>query len=746
MEDRLTLNQRRVAVVWIAGLCLLLAQKNLFAQGLQVVHPSKFAVSAQQSSTEDQGSEPGEHELPVHPTPPKQNGQGQNQNQNQNQDSVLQNSNGPKSSHSNGQKFPGIGANGYAPSDSNMAIGTNNIVEIVNVRWAVYDRSGNIAAGWPKTLGSIWSAMGGICTSNGGDPIAQYDKQADRWLLSQIGMSGSSFAECVAISTTGDPTGSYYLYEFDYGTTLNDYPKWSVWPTASNSAYLFTANLFSGGQSFIGAQLCAYDRAKMLAGSALAAGVCFTIPNDGSYLPADLDGSTPPPDGTPAYFMTFETLSSWRTYTIAPNFASSTGTLSQVIPDINVPSFNEACNGGTCIPQSGTAEQLDSLGDRPMYRLAFRNFGDHEAIVATHSVATSGTSGSGVRWYEFRMTPPSASGAFSLYQAGTFAPDSAYRWMGSIAMDQNGDIGLAYSASSSSIHPAIRHTGRLPTDQLGTMEAEGSLLEGPGSQTNGLSRWGDYSDIRIDPTDDCTFWYVNQYLPNNGTFNWTTFVGSFKFPSCGAPPVPDYTVSANPGSLIAVQGGPQQDSTISVTSINGFNSAVGLSVGGCPTNATCSLDSGSLTPPANGTATTTLRVTATTSVAPGTYTLTITGTSSGAGPHSTTVSLTVTAPTPNFSLSPSVPSITITRGNFGSLTVTAKSTGANTSVSLSPSGNPPRTSVSFSPNPVIATSSGGNSIITISTNRRAPAGTFTVTITGTNGTFTNTTTFSLTLR
>lgn len=743
------LNQRRLAVLGSAGLCLLLVQTNLFAQSVQVVHPSRFAVSAQQSWTEDVGSEPGEHELPVQPTPPKQNGQGQNgqnQNQNQNQDPVLQNSNGPKSAHANGPQFPGIGANGFAPSDSNMAIGPNNIVEIVNVRWAVYDRSGNIAAGWPKTLGSIWSAMGGICTSNGGDPIAEYDKMADRWLLSQIGMSGSNYAECVAISTSPDPTGSYYLYEIDYGTTLNDYPKWSVWPTASNSAYLFTANLFAGAKTFTGAQLCAYDRAKMLAGNALAAGVCFTISNDSSYLPADLDGSTPPLDGTPAYFMTFETLSSWRTYTIAPNFASSTGTLSQVTPDINVPSFNEACSGGTCIPQSGTTEKLDSLADRPMYRLAFRNFGDHQSIVANHSVATSGTSGSGVRWYEFRMTPPSVSGVFNLYQTGTFAPDSSYRWMGSIAMDQNGDIGLAYSASSGSIHPAIRHTGRIPTDPLGAMETEGSLLEGPGSQTSGLSRWGDYSDIRIDPLDDCTFWYVNQYLPSNGTFNWTTFVGSFKFPNCGAPPVPDYTVSANPGSLTAVQGGPQQDSTISVTSINGFNSAVGLAVTGCPNGATCSLDSSSLTPSANGTVNTTLRVTATTSVSPGTYTLTITGTASGAGPHSATVSLTVTAPTPDFTSS--VPtSITITRGNTGTFNLTAKSTGTTTTnVSLSATGNPPRTSISFSPTPVPATSSGGTSIVTITTNRKAPAGTYIVTVTGTNGAFTHTTTFSLTLR
>jgi len=194
---------------------------------------------------------------------------------------------------------------------------------------------------------------------------------------------------------------------------------------------------------------------------------------------------------------------------------------------ITVATYSEACSGGgTCITQSGTSTRLDSLGDRLMHRLAYRNFGSHEALVANHAV-TSG-SNVGVRWYEIRS--PGATP--TLFQQGTYAPDSTRRWMGSIAMDKVGDIAVGYSASSSSIHPSIRYTGRLPGDAVGTLEAENSIIAGTGSQNGGLTRWGDYSALTVDPVDDCTFWYVNQYLKANGSFNWSTRVASFKFPSC----------------------------------------------------------------------------------------------------------------------------------------------------------------------------------------------------------------------
>jgi hypothetical protein len=725
---------RRVSPILAAGICAFVLQTSVSAQPTQVMRPNGFAISPPLSQVDDPGTDPGNHLRPVLPVPIKKVPHSSDS------DPVVQTSPGSKGNAFGKHRFTGIGANGFAPSDVNIAVGPSNIVQTVNVRWAVFDKNGNTVAG-PASLGSIWGALGGICTSNGGDPVVQYDRLADRWFLSQIGSSGSDFAECVAVSTTNNPAGSYYLWSFPYGTTLNDYPKWGVWPTATNSAYLSTVNLFQNAANFIGAQLCAYDRVAMLGGAPSPASLCQTLPSDGNILPVDLDGSTPPLDGTPGYFMTWESATTWRTYKLSPNFASNSFTFSQDSPDLTVASFNEACGGGTCIPQLSTTQQLDSLADRPMFRLAFRMFPGHESIVVNHSV-TAGA-GSGIRWYEFRMTPSSTSGVFSVFQQGTFAPaDSVYRWMGSIAMDQAGDIGVGYSASGSGNYPAIRYTGRVPTDPAGSMETETSIIEGTGAQTGGLSRWGDYTAIHVDPSDDCTFWYTNQYLASTGSFNWTTHIGSFKFSGCGAPPTPDYTVSANPSSLNATQGGPAATSTISVTSTGGFSSQVNLTISGCPSGATCSVSPSQVTPPANGTATAGFSILAG-STAAATYQITVTGTDTSAGPHSTILTVTISAPAPDFGLTTSSPGITISRGQSGTLTLTATAIGGSSSVSLSASGNPNRSSVNFSPNPVTAT---GNSTMTISTNRRTPPGTYTVTITGKNSGKTHQTTVSLTIQ
>src|SRR6266576_1896441 len=523
-------------------------------------------------------------------------------------------------------RFPGVSANGSAPPDPNLAVGPNHIVQMVNTEVAVYSKSGTIFAGYPKTIGSLFSALGGSCTGEWGDPIVQYDKAADRWLISQLGSFSAPFAECFAVSRTNDPTGAYNLYAYSFGTNLNDYPKIGVWPTSTNSAYTATYNLFLNGGPFVGAALCAYDRAAMLSGAASPASVCYTINNDGGYLPSDLDGSTLPPSGSPGVFLTFETLSSLRYYQLSPNFANTSSSTLSGPTDIAVASFNEACGGGTCIPQAGTSQLLDSLGDRPMYRLAYRNFGDHEALVFNHSVAAG--SSVGVRWYELRSP---LTGAFTLYQQGTFAPDSTYRWMGSAAMDQAGDIAIGYSASSSSLFPAIRYTGRIPSDTQGTMRAEISLLEGTGSQTAGLSRWGDYTALRIDPSDDCTFWYTNEYQPSNGSFNWATFIGTFKFTNCGGAPAPDFSVSASPASQTVVQGNPASY-TVTVTPSGSFDGPVSLNTTGLPSGASATFSPASIA----GSGNSTMSVTTSTSTPTGSYTLTITGTSGGLS-HSTTV-------------------------------------------------------------------------------------------------------------
>ncbi|PYU77489.1 MAG: hypothetical protein DMG51_20710, partial [Acidobacteria bacterium] len=223
-------------------------------------------------------------------------------------------------------RFPGVSANGSAPPDPNLAVGPNHIVQMVNTEVAVYSKSGTIFAGYPKTIGSLFSALGGSCTGEWGDPIVQYDKAADRWLISQLGSFSAPFAECFAVSRTNDPTGAYNLYAYSFGTNLNDYPKIGVWPTSTNSAYTATYNLFLNGGPFVGSALCVYDRAAMLAGAASPVSVCYTITNDGGYLPSDLDGSTLPPAGSSGVFLTFPSCSipwatarctAWRTATLA---------------------------------------------------------------------------------------------------------------------------------------------------------------------------------------------------------------------------------------------------------------------------------------------------------------------------------------------------------------------------------------------------------------------------------------------
>ena len=502
---------QHVKFLVVVLICLLVTGALAWAQSPTVKHPIKFAVSAPMyAMPQSLRSETNvEHEVfSIN----RDLGPGS-------EDMAAQREFGPQINGTPGIDFEGIGVNGGEPSDDNMAVGPNAIVQTVNSEWAVYDKTGHIAAGFPKTLGTIWSALGDHCAGNQGDPIAQYDRVADRWFLSQIGSESAPYTLCMAVSKTNDPTGAYFLYEYSFGNNFPDYPHYSVWPTTTNAAYLQMAHLFLNLQSFVGTAACAYDRTAMLAGAKSPVQICFTISNDGGFQPSDLDGATPPPDGSPGYFITFET-NSLHEFQLGPNFAQPSS--STFVGPINIPvsSFSPLCNGGTCVPQHGTGQQLDSLADRMMYRLAYRNFGDHEAMVINHSVV------GGPRWYEIRtpLTP-------AVYQQGTYAPDSTDRWMGSMATDKAGDMLLSYSVSSSSIDPGIAYTGRVPGDTLGTMESENTLLTGTHFQS-GHSRWGDYSAARIDPADDCTFWFTNQYAKTNGDFVWATHVGSFTFSNC----------------------------------------------------------------------------------------------------------------------------------------------------------------------------------------------------------------------
>jgi hypothetical protein len=474
-----------------------------------------------------------------------------------------------------------------APPDTNGDVGPSDYVQIVNTDLAVFSKTGTVLFG-PVPINTLWSGFGGLCQSdNNGDPTVKYDRIADRWIISQFAVTGANgsstpFLQCVAVSQTGDPTGAYFRYSFPY-TFFPDYPKLGVWP----DAYYETFNAFNAaGTSFLGGIACAYDRTKMLAGLA-ATQQCFNVGTTfGGLLPSDLDGSRQPPAGSPNYVValgaTNTQLATWKFHVDWTTPASSTlaGPTALATSAYTLPCGG---TGGTCVPQSGTTQKLDTLGDRLMYRLAYRNFGDHESLVVNHSV-TAGT-GIGVRWYELRTT----AGTLSLFQQGTYAPDASYRWMGSIAQDQAGNMGLGFSTSSSTLHPAIAYTGRLAGDAAGVMtQGEATIIAGAGSQTGGLTRWGDYSAMAVDPSDGCTFWFTSEYIPANGSFNWKTRIASFKFPGCGAAVASDFSIAASPATLSVVQGG-SGSSTISTAVTSGSAGTVGLVVSGAPTGATATL-------------------------------------------------------------------------------------------------------------------------------------------------------------
>ena len=421
---------------------------------------------------------------------------------------------------------------GFVPPDTNASVGDTQVVEGVNVAYAVWNKTTGVQTMAPKSVQTLYTPLGGECaTGNVSDPTIVYDKAAARWVISMVAYNNSFTTNdmCMAVSTTSDATGTYNVYAFSYGKTLPDYPKVGVWP----DAYYVTTDSFPSGGFFSGAETCAMDRASMLAGTS-AISVCFQRSTaDFALLPADLDGSTPPPTGAPNYQMDLGSSTTLNLYKFHVDFVNTQNSTFTGPTKLQVVSYTDACaSTGTCIKQPSPGETLDSLGDRLMFRLAYRNFTTYETMVATHSIKASGTgkAPSAVRWYEVR-NPGSAP---TIFQSGTVGggTSSVSNWMGSIAMDKMGDIALGYSRSGTTLKPSIFYVGRVPTDGLGKMESAARIIAGTGVQESSFNRWGDYSSMAIDPTDDCTFWYAQEYYKTSGSFNWVTRLASFKFTTC----------------------------------------------------------------------------------------------------------------------------------------------------------------------------------------------------------------------
>ncbi len=468
-------------------------------------------------------------------------------------DPALQRQVGPVAMPAPILNFEGIGNTGVLPPDTDGQIGPDHYVQIVNTSGAgsavrVFDKTDG-AALFSFDLGDLWPS-GSTCNRYGyGDPVVLYDQFADRWLLTQFVYGAVDYHECIAVSKGHTPTNlpdDWWLYDFTVHTTkFNDYPKLAVWP----DGYYMMAHQFTS--TWAGTGVWVFDRARMINGQ--PAGYQYkdlfdVNPNFGGMLPVNLMGSNPPPPGSPGYFV--EVDRNWSgsddiltVFGFQVDWHDPLNTTFEIIGELVVADYNIpvcAAYREQCIDQPGGAPRLEAISDRLMMHAWYRNLGSHEAIVLNLTVNAqtdpAGGDLAGIRWYELRKTTPAPTG-WSVYQQGTYAPDAglaawAHRWMGSIAMDHVGNIALGYSVSSPSVYPSIRYAGRLASDPLNTLpQAEVTIVAGGGAQTHSAARWGDYSAMSVDPLDDCTFWYTNEYVPAGATV-WHTRIASFRFPNC----------------------------------------------------------------------------------------------------------------------------------------------------------------------------------------------------------------------
>jgi hypothetical protein len=493
--------------------------------------------------------------------------------------------------------FPPCPGCGSSPADAFIAVGPQHVFQVVHPvqestattgfgALAVFDKGGAPIFG-PVQLTSLFSGFGGACATpeplSFVYPMVVYDQLANRWVIGYTASTDAfngPYAYCVAVSTTGDPTGSYARYSFNFPNSLwLQRPRLGVWHDGYYLSFNQSSTTLVEGPDF-----CALDRARMIAGQA-ATKQCIHLrdPNTPGFFysqPAQLMGPTPPPAGAPGLFLQWgnvtylaanPTLNIFKLRVDWNNPANTrlTGPTT-ITPPVTDPS---ACFGEDyCVPQVGAnAPVLDAWGHRLMYGVAYRNFGDHEALVANMTVSLAPPFGSatGIRWYEVRN--PNASPV--LFQTGLYGPDGAagtatYRWLGSMAIDRLGNIGLGFFASSRSTHPGLRFTGRVPSDPAGVMsQGEAHLIDGTGSLTDPQRSAGEFgtdSSLVVDPVDDCTFWYAGQYFAVDGLNNWHTRIGSFKLPGCGTI-APGPALSALALGSASVSGGSSVGGTVTLT-------------------------------------------------------------------------------------------------------------------------------------------------------------------------------------
>ncbi len=540
---------------------------------------------------------------------------------------------------------------GCLPPDTEGDVSDQHYIQWVNTRWAVYDKTDGSVVQGPTNGNSFWVGFGGKCeTTNAGDPITLWDPRAQRWIMSQF-VTSAPFAQCVAVSTTSDPLGTYNRYEFDW-TNFGDYPKLAIWTDDSGSqdAYLLTTHEFQG-QAFQGAALIALERDAMVAGDPTPAMVHFGGYDAYGVEPINLVGQMNAPanacggythfDAGTSDYLFWDICLDWTTpanTTISANPTRVPGTPF-------VPYFDE-------VPQQGSPNGLDPFGTHIMYRANARAFPADAptriSLVVNHVVQGDVQQG-GINWVHFNLddhgqtfTVPTPLDK-TLLEEGVYAPDAENRWMGGIAIDGSGNIGVGFSKSSSDIHPQIMISGRTAEDPPGTLEDEQNCTDGigNGSQTSSSDRWGDYSAMSVDPVDQCTFYFTNEYYPTTTGASWHTRVCSFKFASCGQP---DYALVPETAPRIELCGATTStDPAYSIRAgvLNGFTGAINLAANNVPAGATADFSVN----PINAPGSSVLTLTGGAALPSGEYAMTVDGTN-GSTTRTVALSLGVSANAP----------------------------------------------------------------------------------------------------
>ena len=515
-----------------------------------------------------------------------------------------------------GASYNGIGnpvaCGSCIPPDTNGDVSDQHFIQWVNSRWAIYNKTTGAVVQAPTVGNSFFAGFGGKCqTTNAGDPIALWDAQAKRWVMSQF-VTSSPYAQCVAVSVTSDPLGAYYRYEFRW-PNFGDYPHMGIWTEENHrqNAYLLTTHEFGGNpQSFMGASLIAMERDKMLAGDPTAAMVRFPGFDAYGVQAIHLTGPKEAPGGSCPTFVHFDfSASNYQFWDMCLNWATPTSSTisapNTVASDPFFPFFDSVPT-----PAGGT-NYLDSFGSNTMYRATARAF-DKDAptrisLVLNHVVQGSALQ-AGVKWVQFNLKPalepvgvtdrifgdgfdgsplpvvvPQTVMTKERFDDGTFAPDADYRWMGGIAIDASGNIGLGFSKSSATLNPQVQYTARRATDAPGTMRDEQNCTAGiaNGSQTDSAGRWGDYSSMSVDPVDQCTFYFTSEYYATSSARNFSTRICSFTFPDCGTP---DFQLVSETPKRVELCGTTASDPTWNLRAgvLNGFSGPLTMSATGVP--------------------------------------------------------------------------------------------------------------------------------------------------------------------